>query len=155
MADRTHHRSARSCERLDLLSEPGEHLVDREQLDQVRDTVLVVQHVIERCRQPVDIMTVDRHHEGRVQGPDDAMRECIALVLQPADLRGVLGRVRKVVNEREQLPRPVGSVARGRVEQIVEDELSRDHLERHGRSSSSPASPECGRYRVPSQVSSG
>jgi len=90
VANRTHHRSARPRERLDLLAEPRERLVDREQLHEVRDTVLVVEHVIERCRQPVDIVPVDRHHEGRVQGPDDAMRECVALVLEPADLRRVL-----------------------------------------------------------------
>src|SRR4051794_21909385 len=68
--------------------------LDPVQRQEVRRLLDEVDDVVERRRQRVDVLAVDRRHERRVQALDDVVRDPVALLLADHDLareRGVVG----------------------------------------------------------------
>src|SRR5436189_144890 len=131
--------AARARQGLNLFTEPREGILYGQQLDQIGDTLLMVQHVVQRLRQPKDVVAIDREHERGVERRDDAVGELVPRMFELPKTRGVLFRVPEIVHQGEELTRAVGDVPSRLVEQVVEDQLARYHLERH------PSGPSWGR----------
>ena len=87
-----------------LLDRPRRHLVDAVEVELVGDLVHEVAHVIECRRQVVDVLAVDRRHEGPVHELDDVVRDAVALVLAVLDLIHEIAAVGQVLEQIEQEP---------------------------------------------------
>ena len=73
------------------LARAGPHRVDAVERDQRGRVVDGVHDVVERTRQRVDVLAVDRRDEGLVQPLDDLVRQEVALVLDFLDLVRLVG----------------------------------------------------------------
>ena len=129
--DRPQDRSARAAQHAHQRPERRKDLLDREQLHELRHPLLEVDDVVQSRREPQDVVSVQGHHERLIQGRDDLVGEVIAAMLEVADLLGADGDGRNLVDEGDELARGIDDVAGGCFEQVVEDQLAGDHLERH------------------------
>src|SRR4051794_14454425 len=104
------------------LLEGGLDLVEPEV---VGDLLGVVDHVVERRRERVDVLAVDRRDEELVEAADDVVRDPVALLLADQDVAregGVLGVAAQHLIEQI---RGAEDVARGLLEQVEELAVSR------------------------------
>ena len=109
----------------------------RRWIEEVRDTLDGVEHVVQRRGEPMDVLAVEGGDERGVDQRDDLMRQVIAFVLEvPDPLRMTFGVGKSSIRTRD-LPAPAARVG-GPVEQVEERELAWDDLERH-RTPSLPA----------------
>ena len=92
----------------------------------------MVADVVERGREPEDVVAVERRHERPVDEPDQLGRQLVAVVLALLDLGDQLAAVLGVL--REQLgeePGDLDDVARGVREQLEEPPLLGFQTEAH------------------------
>ena len=114
-----------------LLPQGREWHLDPMQHQQIGHGLDRVEHVVERRRELVDVLPVERRDERRVERGHDPMRQVVTLVLQVPDPLVLLGGVGQRVDEVRELARSDRDAVGGLLEEVVEEPLSRDHLEGH------------------------
>ena len=91
-----------------------------------------VHHIVERARQRVNVLAVERRDEGAVEALDDLVRQEVALVLDLLDLVGLVPdrAVRREASPRAAAPPCFSSVGE-RLEIGIELLFARNQSERH------------------------
>src|SRR5258705_9997125 len=93
-----------------------------------------------------DVVAIDGHDERLVQRGDDLVRDVVAGRFERRDPGGALRPQGQIVDQRQQLAGPLRHVLGGSVEEVVEDQLPWNDLERH-RVCTSPRCEPGGEYR--------
>ena len=107
-------------------------LADLEHVQEVGDVEHVVGHVVEAFRDVVDVLTVERCHEARVEPGQHVTGEVVALALGRQDRVALRSRVDEVLDHLLQQQRTVVDVVRRVDEQVEELVIGRDEPESHG-----------------------
>src|SRR5438132_8547467 len=127
-------------------------LLDAVADDVPRRLVDVVADVVDRTREVVDVVAVERRHERPVQQVDELARHTIALVLRFLDLPQEVAVGRKFVEQAAELLRDADGVRRRAGEQpeelaILRDERDPSHAAAESARPVTTSSHECGRVR--------
>src|SRR5438876_4124417 len=108
------------------LARPRTNALDVVQADDRRRRVDRVHDVVERARERVDVLAVERRDERAVQALNDLVGQEVALVLDFLDLVGLVPDRARRLEHVQQQPRAVPDLLGERVEVVVEPRFSRD-----------------------------
>ena len=113
------------------MQHPGELLrlrhgrLDLEEAEVVGHLLGVVDHVVERGGELVDVLAVDRGDEGLVEALDDVVRDPVAVLLADQDVASELAALREVAQHLLEQPGGAQDVAARLLEQVEEPTVAR------------------------------
>src|SRR4051794_39790563 len=102
-----------------------ERRLDLVEAEVVGDLLGVVDHVVERGRERVDVLAVDRRDEGLVEPPDDVVGDPVPVLLADEDVAGELAALGERDEHVLEQARGAQDVAAGLLEEIEELPVTR------------------------------
>src|SRR4051812_30659516 len=99
--------------------------LDLVEAEVVGDLLRVVDHVVERGRERVDVLAVDRRDEGLVEPPDDVVGDPVPVLLADEDVAGELAALGERDEHVLEQARGAQDVAAGLLEEIEELPVTR------------------------------